>query len=187
MQSESEFYREDILSQPLVISAFKDRFILIDGLNRMRLQVRHKPNLAIHLSVVLEIAKHSKDFICFFDANTRLVLGVSQGTWEATACQELPFQLDDFFVECAGGTIADDLILPKPQERSAVFFLNDRCRNQVSNYPWMHLPVRLFRINRIRHWCWIGTQHVAPRIDLNGLLSDLYKVLQHQHLARKSA
>lgn len=134
--------------------SFRNRFVLVDGTNLIRLARGGEPHLTTLLSVTVAMASYVQDFICVFDANTPYLL--KREPQEATAYHELIARFSEFFVEVTGGTRADDVILPEAEERNALIVSRDRYRDYADQYPWLLSMNRLVFINQIHSQIRLG-------------------------------
>jgi hypothetical protein len=155
------------VEQPLPLA----RFVLIDGLNMIRLH-GGRPRLANLLTVVLHVARTAPDFGCVCDANTRYVLQDAQRFLDVEGYKYLLHNHRDFFVEVTGGTRADDVILAEADARSATVISNDRFQKYDARYPWTKDDSRILRVNNFRNHLHFSDRRFVVRDNLRALIDE---------------
>jgi hypothetical protein len=94
------------------------------------------------LALVALLAEERREFICFFDANTKHRLPRN----EAVVYQTMLFERHRSFAEVPGKTKADDFILRRAENLKGVVFTNDQYREHKEKYPWVEKdPERLIK------------------------------------------
>jgi hypothetical protein len=152
------------------------RFVLIDGLNIVRLHGA-SPKPSHLLTIVLHVARVAPDFACVFDANTRYVLQDSHRLADVQGYQYLLRRHGSFFVEVTGGTRADDVILAEADARSAIVVSNDRFQKYDARYPWTKSDTRILRVNNFRNYLHFSDRRFAVRDNLRALIDEFESLL----------
>jgi hypothetical protein len=159
-------------------------FVVVDGLNVIRLKGRQSPRLDFLLNVLLDVANRADDFFCIFDANTWYELNEWQGPQWADAYAKLCNDHPDHFIECTGGTPADTLILAESAVRDALIVSNDRYRDYANAYPWVKTDrSRFWRLNPVRDAIHIGDHRITLKSDPSALVQELKLILENRLLA----
>lgn len=169
-----------------VANAARPTMFVIDGTNLLRATGDNlRCGMAVLLAVALEAIQHADDVLCIFDANTRHIVKVNREVEEIYL--HLLRRHGHHFVECTGGTRADDIILAEADYSDAVVISNDRFRDFATTYSWIGNPERTLRCNRVRDHIYLGTWRRTLPVNLWKAVNAMERQLHSMHVPVRCA
>jgi hypothetical protein len=112
----------------------------VDGSNVCRnWPLPNQPNLAVLLTLLCELIRKGRPFLCLFDANIRYVLA-DHSPGDTKMYLKLISDYPEQFTEVPGKSVADDFLLKRASTSGGKVVSNDQFRQLIPAYPWLAPP-----------------------------------------------
>jgi Ricin-type beta-trefoil lectin domain-like/Zc3h12a-like Ribonuclease NYN domain len=164
---------------PAIGEEIAESMFFIDGSNICQWE---KPvNLSVLLTLLIELRKQGKEFLCIFDANTRYILSRQGLKNDRNVYEQLLREFSKLIIEVPGRTRADDFLLKRADTSKSNIISNDQFRNYHSRYKWLHSePHRLFRGTVVGNYLTIPELEIDTQIQRNSkvLKQNLYAMFE---------
>lgn len=148
---------------PAIVEEATESRIFIDGSNVCQWE---KPaTFTILLTLLVELRKQCKPFLCMFDANTRYILAEQGLPDDRGVYEQLLKEFPKFFSEVPGRTRADDFLLKRADTSGGNIISNDQFKSYQPRYKWL-----LSEPERIIRGTVVGEYLTIPELEIDALI-----------------